>query len=229
MRINEVVMQEAVYSGMMWLEEAYLFFSRAPENLQQEVEDMLENDQEAAAKKVIAEFLGIKAEGHVSELNENPEAISALKQTISDPHTDPGTRKAAQQKLAKIMKDIKAASDDATFQKRANLAKKKFSDVGAERKKGMSSSDKAKKVWDLSKESVAETATAGATSAGNIASIANPHLNKPEQGWAGKPGKMAKKGPPQPQGKQKKNADGTAKGAHELKGASLFGGPAIKR
>jgi hypothetical protein len=80
---------------------------------------------------------------------------------------------------------------------------------------------------------ITETATAGSTSAGNIGTVANPHLSpgsaRGKKSYTGSPGKSGTKAPPQPQGVQKKNTDGTAKGAHELKGASLFGGSAIKR
>lgn len=209
MRINEVVMREAVYPGMMWLHEAYLFFTKAPENLQQEVEDMLENDQEDAAKKVIAEFLGITAEGHVAELNENPEAISTLKQTISDPYTDPKTRKIAQQKLAKFMKDLDSKKSDPKFQKRAQLAKKKFTAKP--------------KVWDLSSEGVSEAATAGATSAGNIASLLIGEIPKDQKAWAGSPGKMGK-GPKPVKAKKQGPKDNAIN-----RNANLFSGEPIKR
>jgi hypothetical protein len=79
-----------------------------------------------------------------------------------------------------------------------------------------------------------ETATAGATSAGNIASVANPHLSPgPARGktsYIGKPGGPGgTKAPPQPKVKQPKKKDGTAVNALDMK-ASLFGeGNAIKR
>jgi hypothetical protein len=44
--------------------------------------------------------------------------------------------------------------------------------------------------------------------------------------WGGKSGT---KSPPQPKVVQPKNPDGTAKSAHDIKGASLFGGPVAKR
>ena len=81
---------------------------------------------------------------------------------------------------------------------------------------------------------ILESATAGATSAASIASVEAPHLSpgkaRGKKSYLGTPGGPGgTKAPPQPQGVQKKNPDGTAKGAHELKGASLFGGAAIKR
>ena len=69
---------------------------------------------------------------------------------------------------------------------------------------------------------VKEQATAGATSAGNIASLANPHV-------AAGPDRSGTKAPKLPKIVQPKNPDGTAKGAHNLTGTSLFGGPGIKR
>ena len=79
-----------------------------------------------------------------------------------------------------------------------------------------------------------ETATAGATSAGNIASVVNPHLSpgsaRGKTSYIGKPGGPGgTKAPPQPKVKQAKNKDGTAKNALDM-GTSLFGaGSAVKR
>ena len=79
-----------------------------------------------------------------------------------------------------------------------------------------------------------ETATAGATSAGNIASVANPHLSpgpaRGKKSYIGKPGGPGgTKAPPQPKVNQPKKNDGTAVNALDMK-ASLFGeGNAIKR
>jgi hypothetical protein len=67
---------------------------------------------------------------------------------------------------------------------------------------------------------ITETATAGATSAGNIASVANPtaaHF---------KPKKRGKYGAPE--APQKKNTDGTAKNALDLSN-NIMGGKPIKR
>ena len=78
-----------------------------------------------------------------------------------------------------------------------------------------------------------ESATAGATSAANIGTVVNPHISpgkaRGKKSYTGSPGKSGRKSPAQPKIVQKKNKNGTAKGAHELKGVSLFGGPAIKR
>ena len=78
-----------------------------------------------------------------------------------------------------------------------------------------------------------ETATAGSTSAGNIAAVANPHISPGKaRGKKSYTGSIATgsgtKAPPQPKAVQPKNPDGTAKGAHTLKGTSLFGAP-LKR
>jgi hypothetical protein len=80
---------------------------------------------------------------------------------------------------------------------------------------------------------ISETATAGATSAGNIASVANPHVaigpNRFKKSYTGTPGVSGTQAPRVPKIKQPKNPDGTAKGAHALPGVSLFGGPGVVR
>ena len=62
-----------------------------------------------------------------------------------------------------------------------------------------------------------EQATAGATSAGNIASLANPHVaagpDRFKKSYTGSPGKSGTKSPRLPKIIQPKKADGTAKGA----------------
>ena len=76
---------------------------------------------------------------------------------------------------------------------------------------------------------VQEQATAGATSAGNIASVVSPHIaigkDRFSKAYSGSPGKSGTRAPRLPKITQPKNPDGTAKGAHKLKGVSLFGGP----
>ena len=84
------------------------------------------------------------------------------------------------------------------------------------------------------KEILGEEATAGATSAASIATVDAPHLSPGKaRGKKSYTGSVASgsgtKSPPQPKVVQPKNPDGTAKGAYEIKGASLFGGPPIKR
>ena len=77
-----------------------------------------------------------------------------------------------------------------------------------------------------------EFATPGATTAGNIASLPNPHIANPDRNkktYTGTPGKSGTKSPRLPKIIQPKNPDGTAKGAHKLPGVSLFGGPGIRR
>ena len=78
-----------------------------------------------------------------------------------------------------------------------------------------------------------ETATAGATSAGNIATVANPHISpgkaRGKKSYTGSPGKSGTKSPAQPKVVQAKNKDGTVKNALDMK-TSLFGaGAAVKR
>lgn len=67
-----------------------------------------------------------------------------------------------------------------------------------------------------------ESATAGATSAGNIASVEAPHLSpgkaRGKRSYTGSPGKSGTKAPPQPKPKKQKPTDN----ALNMK-ASLFG------
>ena len=80
---------------------------------------------------------------------------------------------------------------------------------------------------------VQEQATAGATSAGNIATVTSPHIaigkDRFTKAYTGSPGRSGTRAPRLPKITQPKNPDGTAKGAHRLPGVSLFGGPAVKR
>ena len=74
-----------------------------------------------------------------------------------------------------------------------------------------------------------ESATAGATSAGNIASVEAPHLSpgkaRGKTSYTGSPGKSGTKAPPQPKPKKQKPTDN----ALDMK-TSLFGeGNLIKR
>jgi hypothetical protein len=79
-----------------------------------------------------------------------------------------------------------------------------------------------------------ESATAGATSAGNIASVEAPHLSpgkaRGKKSYTGSPwgGKSGTKAPPQPVVKQPKKSDGTAVNALDMKN-SIFGENPIKR
>ena len=80
---------------------------------------------------------------------------------------------------------------------------------------------------------IKEQATAGATSAGNIASVVSPHIaigkDRFKKSYTGTPGVSGTKAPKLPKIVQPKNPNGTAKGAHNLPGVNLMGGPGIKR
>ena len=83
---------------------------------------------------------------------------------------------------------------------------------------------------------VRETATAGATSAGNIATVVSPHIaigkDRGNKSYTGTPGRSGTKAPRLPKIVQPKNPDGTAKGAQTGrldKNISLFGGPLVRR
>lgn len=83
------------------------------------------------------------------------------------------------------------------------------------------------------KDILSETATAGSTSSGNIATVPNPHISpgtaRGKKSYIGSPGKSGTKSPPQPKVQQQKNKDGTAKNALD-QGTSLFGqGTAVRR
>lgn len=74
-----------------------------------------------------------------------------------------------------------------------------------------------------------ETATAGATSAGNIATVDAPHISpgsaRGKKSYTGSPGQSGTKAPPQPKAKPQKPTDN----ALDSKG-NIFGtGAAIKR
>lgn len=82
-------------------------------------------------------------------------------------------------------------------------------------------------------EILSETATAGATSAGNIAAVPNPHLSpgkaRGKKSYTGSPGQSGTKSPPQPKVKQPKTSSGTAKNALDM-GGNIFGsGSAVRR
>jgi len=80
---------------------------------------------------------------------------------------------------------------------------------------------------------IKEQATAGSTSAGNIATVVSPHIaigaDRFNKSYTGTPGQSGKRAPRVPTAYTPKNPNGTAKGAHELKGANLFGGPGVAR
>ena len=82
--------------------------------------------------------------------------------------------------------------------------------------------------------SLEESATVGATSAANIGTVDAPHISPGKaRGKKSYTGSVSSgsgtKAPPQPKINQPKNKDGTAKNGLDIKGTSLFGGPAVKR
>jgi len=80
---------------------------------------------------------------------------------------------------------------------------------------------------------IREQATAGATSAGNIAAVVSPHVaigaDRFKRSYTGTPGLSGTRAPRIPKAYTPKNADGSALAAHELTGTSLFGGPLVRR
>jgi len=85
----------------------------------------------------------------------------------------------------------------------------------------------------ITHKKISEQATAGATSSGNIATVTSPHVaigkDRGNKSYTGSPGVSGTKAPKLPKIVQPKNPDGSAKGAHNLPGVSLFGGPLVKR
>ena len=85
------------------------------------------------------------------------------------------------------------------------------------------------KINEVITQKIKEQATAGATSAGNIATLSNPHVaagpDRFKKSYTGSPGRSGTKAPNVPKPKMQKPTDN----ALTMPGVSLFGGPAIKR
>ena len=91
-------------------------------------------------------------------------------------------------------------------------------------------SGKKNKQYIMKIKEIFETATAGATSSGNIATVVNPHISpgkaRGNKSYIGSPTTgSGTKSPPQPKPKKQKPTDN----ALDMKGTSLFGGSTIKR
>lgn len=85
----------------------------------------------------------------------------------------------------------------------------------------------------LLRELLSETASAGATSAGNIATVVSPHIaigkDRNNKSYTGSPGKSGTKAPKVPKVKTPKNSNGTVKNALDTP-HNIFGeDSAIKR
>lgn len=118
--------------------------------------------------------------------------------------------------------------------KNGKWAKAKYSTSGrsyALQKNGADAEFGPGKWWAPKNETVAENATAGATSAANVGTVINPHHSpgkaRGKKSYLGSPGSgSGTKAPPQPKVVQPKSKDGTAVNGLDIKGSSLFGGPA---
>lgn len=77
-------------------------------------------------------------------------------------------------------------------------------------------------------EIIIETATAGATSAANVATGPVAAF-KADKSYTGSPGKSGTKAPAQPKAKQRKKKDGTAVNALDMNVGLMSGQGAIKR
>jgi hypothetical protein len=79
-------------------------------------------------------------------------------------------------------------------------------------------------------DDLSENATAGATTAANVGTVVNPHHSpgkaRGKKSYIGTPGHSGTKAPPQPKVVQPKTKSGTAVNGLDIKGSSLFGGPA---
>jgi len=77
------------------------------------------------------------------------------------------------------------------------------------------------------KQGVAESASAGATSAASIGTVDAPQLSpgkaRGKKSYTGSPGKSGTKAPPQPKVVQPKTKMGTAVNALDMKGKNIFG------
>ena len=85
------------------------------------------------------------------------------------------------------------------------------------------------KINEVITQKIKEQATAGATSAGNIATLSNPHVaagpDRFKKSYTGSPGRSGTKAPNVPKPKAQKPTDN----ALDMTGTSLFGGPAVSR
>ena len=85
------------------------------------------------------------------------------------------------------------------------------------------------KINEVITQKIKEQATAGATSAGNIATLNNPHVaagpDRFKKSYTGSPGRSGTKAPNVPKPKMQKPTDN----ALTMPGTSLFGGPAVSR
>ena len=85
------------------------------------------------------------------------------------------------------------------------------------------------KINEIVTHKIKEQATAGATSAGNIATLNNPHVaagpDRFKKTYTGTPGRSGTKAPNVPKAKAQKPTDN----ALDMTGTSLFGGPAVSR
>ena len=84
------------------------------------------------------------------------------------------------------------------------------------------------KITEIVTINLKEYATAGATSAGSIATVVSPHIaigpDRFKKSYTGKPGKSGTKAPNLPKIKKQTPKDN----ALDMKGTSIFGGP-LKR
>ena len=241
MRINEIITEdttpidEAVYNGNLGITEFMEFVEMADDNLIEYVDKLINEGQNKEVWKVIQQFLGVNLKGpqfsveeskNLSEVDDKAAQIMKLRRDFQKLQMSPGM---GGKDMAEVMKKRKAKL-------KAQIAA--IQAGGAAPTAPMANKPSAKRpVRKLAKgqnpdgsfsiEGVKETATAGATSAGNIASVPNANEYSPGKSKnvaAGKPGKMGKS-PAQPKPKKQKPTDN----ALDMKNTNIFGGKAIKR
>lgn len=225
MKIGEILaestfQQEASYEGNLGFEEVMRFFDLAEKEdpmLADTVERLIARDQFGKAWEYIQKFLGVKLKGPQFSTEEDMEL---------DELESPEQRRQRQ------LRDLQALGNDpeaAKVLKKAMMARRqKLKGQNSKPKyTGQIDPNKKVKTWNIesteSKKKVDEVATAGATSAGNIASIPIGEIPKDQKAWAGKPGKMGK-GPKPVKAKPQKPTDNAIN-----KNANLFTGEPIKR
>ena len=135
-------------------------------------------------------------------------------------------------KLTKNSEDNQGMAEGKTEKKEApkprNFVAKNAINSGAGAHKDKKKAAKQGDVKHKKQLELAETATAGATSAANIGTVDAPHISpgkaRGKKSYIGSPGHSGTKAPPQPKIVQPKKSDGTAVNGLDIKGSSLFGG-----
>jgi len=186
-------------------------------------------DKKKAAKQGDVKHKGKVAEGSLEEYGDTAKGQKmltkvqkrAVDRVVSKKaDTDPKYAK-KNQDTANRAWDRMTDVDEGLKDPKDNPCWKGYKPVGTKKKNGKTVPN------CVPKESVRETATPGATSAGSVATVVSPHLaiGKPNKSYTGSPGKSGTKAPNAPKVKMQKPSDN----ALNMK-TNIFGeGNAIKR